>query len=64
MTDTIDAPMAKRMSTWRSRVSAGTTMIPPPRPSSEPSMPAATDRENTATVKRKGVMNSLPIPLE
>ena len=55
MTDTIEAPMAKRISTWSSSVSAGTTMIPPPRPSSEPSSPAATETVKTTSVNRRGV---------
>ena len=55
ITDTIEAPMAKRMSTWSSSVSAGTTMIPPPSPSSEPSRPAATETVKTTRVNRRGV---------
>ena len=55
MTDTLEAPMAKRISTWSSSVSAGTTMIPPPRPSSEPSSPAATETVKTTSVNRRGV---------
>src|SRR5438067_483561 len=35
------APMARRISTPRKRVSAGTTITPPPSPTNEPKTPAA-----------------------
>ena len=58
MTEMIDAPMASRMSTPRSRVSAGTTIIPPPKPSSEPRTPAMKEMATTSRTKRSGVMQS------
>jgi hypothetical protein len=37
------APMARRISTPNNSVSAGVTTVPPPRPSTEPNIPAKTD---------------------
>jgi hypothetical protein len=52
----LDAPMAKRMSTPRSSVRAGTTIIPPPRPRSEPRTPAMKEMATTSRTKRSGVI--------
>src|SRR5690349_18908205 len=44
------------MSTRITSVSAGTTMIPPPNPSKDPSTPAPTEMANTSIVNSSGVM--------
>ena len=62
MTETMEAPMAKRMSMPKSRVSAGTTMMPPPSPSSEPSSPAPSAMPNSMMVSSNGVISSPPMP--
>jgi hypothetical protein len=44
ITDTTPAPMAYLISTPNSKVSTGITIIPPPRPRSEPKKPASTEK--------------------
>src|SRR5262249_55244341 len=56
ITETIDAPIARRMSTPRNSVSAGTTIIPPPSPSSDPRNPATSEIAPTVRTKSSGVI--------
>jgi hypothetical protein len=57
MTDTSDAPIASWMSMPKTRVSTGTTMIPPPMPSSAPSAPAPIETPNMMIVNSSGVID-------
>jgi hypothetical protein len=56
ITEMIDAPMASRMSMCNSSVSAGTTIIPPPSPSSDPRNPAPNEMAATTRTKISGVI--------
>lgn len=56
----IDAPIASRISTWKSNVNTGTTITPPPRPTNEPSTPAKIEISANRTTKSKGdTLNNL-----
>jgi hypothetical protein len=46
-TATIEVPIARRMSRWKTRVSTGTITNPPPRPNNEPRAPARTETPNS-----------------
>src|ERR1051326_6702856 len=54
MTEMIDAPMARRMSTWSRSVRTGTTINPPPSPRSAPRNPATKATTRTMATKRSG----------
>ena len=58
ITDTMEAPMAYRMSMWYSRVSTGTTTMPPPSPTSEPKKPATTEMPSSVNANSNGVIYS------
>ncbi len=59
MTETMLAPMAKRGGTPGTRVSIGTIITPPPRPSRDPGAPAVTAADSTMMKKSSGFKKAL-----